>query len=92
MAEYAAVFFQRVVKNEYSEDDAVNAKEAGKAFVGAPLRQKEAPWTGVIAGLDLHVSVLLRLGLAATQCCMHLLQCRPKAATTRRVGQRLSLC
>lgn len=40
MAEYAAVFFQRVVKNEYSEDDAENAKEAGKAFVGAPCATK----------------------------------------------------
>ena len=39
VAEYATVFFQRVVKNEYSDDDAENAREAGKAFVGARTLQ-----------------------------------------------------
>lgn len=39
VAEYAAVFFQRVVKNEYNDDDAENAREAGKAFVGARTLQ-----------------------------------------------------
>ena len=39
VAEYAAVFYQRVGKNEYSEDDAENAREAGKAFVGAHTLQ-----------------------------------------------------
>ncbi len=33
------MFFQRVVKNEYSDDDAENAREAGKAFVGARTLQ-----------------------------------------------------
>ena len=51
MAEYAAVFFQRVVKNEYSEDDAENAREAGKAFVGAPLRHRNTSWMFSVRGV-----------------------------------------
>jgi len=50
VAEYAAVFFQRVVKNEYSEDDAENAREAGKAFVGAHTLQLRG--RGVTGGCE----------------------------------------
>lgn len=56
MAEYAAVFFQRVVKNEYSEDDAVNAREAGKAFVGA---HSAAAWHSRDGWVTGHASAAL---------------------------------
>ncbi|KAK9835238.1 hypothetical protein WJX81_007965 [Elliptochloris bilobata] len=56
VAEYAAVFFQRVVNNEYSEDDAENARGAGKAFVELVNKLQRHP----ASGRD-DIKVLLRV-------------------------------